>query len=58
MWSWKNAGGPLCPGRALLLVAAVEKPSSEVAFEFGLSLLIGGLVRKDDQRSAIPLLTL
>jgi len=45
-------------GWALLLVETLEKPSSEVDFEFGLCLLIRDLVRKDDQRLAIPLLTL
>jgi len=38
-------------GPALHLIAAVEKPSSEVAFKFGLSLLITGLVSKVEDRS-------
>jgi TetR/AcrR family tetracycline transcriptional repressor len=38
-------------GPALRLVAAVEKPSGEVAFEFGLSLIIAGLARKVGESS-------
>lgn len=37
-------------GPALYLVAAVEKPSGEMAFEFGLSLLIAGLEGKVEDR--------
>jgi TetR/AcrR family transcriptional regulator, tetracycline repressor protein len=37
-------------GQALQLVAVVEKPSGETAFEFGLSMLIAGLVKKTEDR--------
>ena len=39
-------------GPSLHLIAAVEKPGSEMAFEFGLSPIIAGLVRKVQDRSS------
>lgn len=45
---------PTLSGGALHLLATVEKPSGEKAFEFGLNLLIEGLERRSEQRSAVP----
>jgi TetR/AcrR family tetracycline transcriptional repressor len=47
----QEAAAPSDP--ALRLTAVVEKPSGEMAFEFGLSLLIAGLVRKVEDRSGL-----